>query len=52
MFQQVVHKGGESSINYVKRFQNAKVLEISVGNTYTKDQKIHIFLENFQQRGK
>ena len=28
MFQQVVHKGGKSIINYIKRFKNAKALEI------------------------
>ena len=26
MFQQLVHKGGESEINYVKRFHNDKAL--------------------------
>ena len=25
-FQQVTHKGGESAINYIKRFQNAQAL--------------------------
>ena len=29
-FQQVTHKGGESAINYIKRFQNAHALSISV----------------------
>ena len=29
-FQQVTHKGGESEINYIKRFQNAKALSVSV----------------------
>ena len=30
LFQQVLHKGGESVINYIKRFQNAKALVIPV----------------------
>ena len=30
MFQQVFHKGGESSINYIKRFQNDKALTVSM----------------------
>ena len=34
MFQQVVQKGGESSINYIKIFKNAKALAISVDNSY------------------
>ena len=32
-FQQVTHKGGESSINYIKRFHNAQALSVSVGNS-------------------
>ena len=32
-FQQVTHKGGGSVINYVKRFQNAHALSVSVGNS-------------------
>ena len=43
MFQQVVHKGGKSYINYIKIFQNAKALKISVGNIYTEDQLMKIF---------
>ena len=31
MFKQVVHKGGESEINYIRIFKNAKALKISVG---------------------
>ena len=34
MFQQVVQKGGDSEINYIKIFQNAKALEISGVNSY------------------
>ena len=34
-FQQVTHKGGESAINYIKRFQNAHALSVSLGNSYS-----------------
>ena len=50
-FQQVTHKGGESAINYIKRFQNAQALSVSVGNSYSEDQIMHTFLDNFQQSG-
>ena len=33
-FQQVKHKGGGYSINYIKRFQNSHALSVSVGNSY------------------
>ena len=42
MFQQLVHKGGESEINYIKRFHNAQALEISVVNIYTEYQRMHM----------
>ena len=32
--RKVLHKGGEPEINYIKRFQNSKALEISIGNSY------------------
>ena len=51
-FQQVTHKGGKTAINYTKRFQNAHTLSVSVGNSYSKDQLIHTFLDNFHQYGK
>ena len=51
-FQQVTHKGGESAINYVKRFQNTHYLSVSVGNRYSEDQLMHTFLDNFHQGGK
>ena len=51
-FKQVTHKGGESAMNYIKRFQNAHVLSIYVRNFYSEDQLMHIFLENFHQGGK
>ena len=49
-FQQVTHKGGESST--IKRFQNAQALSVSVGKSYSEDQLIHTFLDNFHQGGK
>ena len=49
---QVTHKGGESAINYIKRFQNAHALSVSVGNSYSEDQIMHTFLDNFHQSGK
>ena len=52
IFQQVTHKGKESAINYIKRFQNAQALSVSVGNSYSQDQIMHTFLDNFQQSGK
>ena len=48
-FQQVTHKGGESAINYIKRFQNAQDLSVSVGNSYSEDQIMHTFMDNFHQ---
>ena len=51
-FQQVTHKGGEYAINYIKRFQNAHALSVSVGNSYSEDQLMHTFLDNFPQGGK
>ena len=34
-FQQVTHKGGESAINHIKIFHNARALSVSVGNSYS-----------------
>ena len=39
-------------MNYIKRFQNAKALSVSVGNTYSEDQLMYTFLDNFHQSGK
>ena len=47
--QQVTHKGGESAINYIKRFQNAHALLVLVGNSYSEDQLMHTFMDNFHQ---
>ena len=51
-FQQVTHKGGESAINHIKRFQNAQALSVSVGKIYAEEQIMHTFLDNFHQSGK
>ena len=51
-FQQVTHKRGEYTINYIKRFQNAHALSVSVGNSYSEDQLMHTYLDNFHQGGK
>ena len=50
-FQQFTHKGGESAINYIKRFQNAQAVSVSLGNSYSEDQIMHTFLDNFHQSG-
>ena len=51
-FQHVTHKGGESLINHIKRFKNAQALSVSVGKSYSEDQIMHTFLDNFHQGGK
>ena len=51
-FQKVTHKVGESDINYIKRFQNAQALSVSVGNSYSEDQNMHKFLDNFEESEK
>ena len=52
MFQKVAHKGGESAINHINIFQNAKYLAISVVNSYTEDQLMRTFSDNFQEGGR
>ena len=49
MFQQVTHKGGEYTMNYIKRFQNEQALSVYVGNNYSEDQLMHTFIDNFHQ---
>ena len=39
-------------MNYIKISQNAHALSISVGISYSDDQLIHTFLDNFHQGGK
>ena len=50
--QQVTHKGEEPAINYIKRFQNAHDFSVSVGNSYSEEQIMQTFLNNFHQGGK
>ena len=49
LFQKVIHMGRESEIHYIKIFQNAKAMEISVENSYTEYQLMHNVLYNFYQ---
>ena len=39
-------------MNYINIFKNTQALSVSVGNNYSEDQLMHIFLDNFDQRGK
>ena len=39
-------------MKYIKIFQNSQDLSVSVGNTYSEDQLMHTFLDNFHQCGK
>ena len=52
IFQQVTHKGGGSAINSIKIFPKAHFLSVSVVNTYSDNQIMHIFMDNFHQGGK
>ena len=52
MFQKIIYKEGDSEINYIKIFNNSKALGISVVYSYSEDQLMHTFLENFQKGGK
>ena len=38
-------------MNYIKRFQNAQALSVSVGKNYSEDQLMHIFPNIFCQGG-
>ena len=49
LFRKVLHKGGESAMNFIKRFQNAQDLSVSVGNSYSEDHFMYIFSGNFHQ---
>ena len=51
-FKQVKQKGGECEIYYIKIFQNAHALSVLVGKSYSEDELMHTFLDNFQQGGK
>ena len=39
-------------MNYINIFQTAQYLSVLVGNNYSEDQLMHIFLDNFHQGGK
>ena len=51
IFEQVAHKGGDSVMNYIKRFQHEQALSFSLGNTYSEDELIYIFMDAFFQGG-
>ena len=36
-------------MNYIKKFENSQALSVSVGNSYSQDQLMDIFLDNFRQ---
>ena len=48
-FKQVTHKGGESAISYIKIFQNPHALSVSVVNSYSEDQLMQTFMDNFEE---
>ena len=52
LLQEVTHKGGVSSMSYIKISQNTQALLVPEGRSYSGDQRIHIFLDNFHQGGK
>ena len=52
IFKKVTHKGEESAMNYIRIFQNAEALSVSLGNYYLEDQIMHTFMDNFHQGGK
>ena len=39
-------------MNYIKILQNAQTLSVSVGNSYSENQLMHTFLDNFHQGGR
>ena len=49
IFQEVTHKLGEYTMNYIKRFQNAQALSVSVGDSYSEYQLMHKLLDNVYQ---
>ena len=51
IFQQVTHKGGEYTMNHIKRSQNEEALSVSVRISYSEDQMMHTFMDNFHQGG-
>ena len=49
IFQQVTHKGGESAMNFIKRFQNSENSIVSVENYYSEYQMMHTSPDNSHQ---
>ena len=39
-------------MNRIKIFQNSHALSVSMGNSYSEDKIMHIFLDNSRQGGK
>ena len=39
-------------MNYINIFQNEQALSVLVGNTYSEDKIMNIFMDNFHQGGK
>ena len=39
-------------MNHINKFQNSQALSVPVGNNYSEDQLMHIFLDKFHQGGK
>ena len=52
LFKKVSYIRGKSTMNYIKRFQNAQDLSVLLGNIYSEDHFMNIFLDNFHQGGK
>ena len=46
LFEKVANKRNESEINRIKIFQEAKALEISVGNSYCEYPLMYTFKDN------
>ena len=49
LFQKVSHKGGESSMNYIKILQNSQALSVSVVNSYSEYQLMQILWVTFTE---
>ena len=39
-------------MNFIKRFQNAHDLSVSVVNSYSEDHLMHTFMDDFHQGGR
>ena len=47
IFRQVIHKGEEYAMNYIKILQNAQAFSITVVKNYSEDQSMAKFWINF-----